>query len=444
MRDRRIRTLLLIWAAQLVSMFGSGLTGFAMGVWVYQRSGSVTRFAFTILSMIVPGLLVTPVAGYFVDRWNRRWVMIVSDCGAALSVLAIALLLLAERFEVWHFYVALAVGSVFGVFRELSYITIVARLVPKQHLGRVSGLMQIGSPTMRIICPLAAGMLLAVAPIHSVILIDFSTFFVPILTMLLVRIPTLEEKVEGQSERVSFWQGISSGWVFISSQRGVLVLLLFFIIINFAMGLAHALYRPLLLSFTSVKVVGLMSTIGGSGILAGSIVMSIWGGPKRRIRGIFSFGLLYGVGLITAGLRESVPLIAIAFFAIVFGMPIISGSMQAMWMSKTPSDLQGRVFAVWTTILKTSLPLAYLVAGPLADRVFKPLLTEGGPLAGSVGALVGVGPGRGIGLLYIAIGCVVLLTTTVSYLHPRFRLIEDELPDVTIDEAPPRMQRSYA
>jgi hypothetical protein len=415
-----------------------------MGVWIYQRTGSVTQFAFTVLSMIVPALVVSPVAGLLVDRWDRRRVMILSDSGAALSVLAIALLLMAGRFEVRHFYIALAMGGVFGVFRELAFAAIIPMLVPRRHLGRASGLMQMGSAATRIICPLAAGLLIGFIPIQSVILIDFSTFFVPIVTMLLVRIPRLETSNEGQTDRGSFWQGISSGWTFITERRGVLVMLFFFITLSFTMGLAHALYRPLLLSFTSVKMVGLMSAIGACGLLTGSLVMGLWGGPKRCIRGIFSFGLLYGAGLITAGLRESIPLIAIGFFVSIFGAPIITGSMQAMWLSKTPPDLRGRVFAVWTMILKASLPLAYLVAGPLADLVFNPLLGVGGPLAGSIGALIGVGPGRGIGLFYIATGILVVLTTTVSYLHPRFRLMEDELPDVIGIEATANMERGYA
>jgi MFS family permease len=441
---RLLRVFLPIWAAQLISMLGSGLTGFAMGVWIYQRTGSVTQFAFSVLSMILPGLLISPLAGLVVDRYSRRWVMILSDAGAAVSVLIIALLLATGRFEVWHFYIALAAGGIFGVFRELAFTTIIPMFVPKRHFGRVSGLIQMGLPATRIICPLVAGLLLSLIPIQAVVIIDFCTFFVPIVTMLLIPIPRMDATIDRQAESPSFWQGFNSGWQFITTRPGVLVLLTFFIILNFTMGLAHALYRPLLLSFASVEMVGVTSTIGGFGILAGSVVMAVWGGPNRRIRCITSFGLLYGAGLIAAGLRESVPFIATSFFVSVFGLPIITGSMQAMWLSKTPPALQGRVFAVWTMILKASLPLAYLVAGPLADYLFKPLLSVGGPLAGSVGAVIGVGPGRGIGLAYIAIGLLVMLTTTVTYLYPRFRLIEDELPDASADEAFAGMERRFA
>jgi MFS family permease len=443
MQDRGLRTLAFIWTANLISMFGTGLTGFAIGVWVYQRTGSVTGFAFIILAMLVPGLIFTPVAGFFVDRWNRRWVIILSDCGAALSALSIALLLLTGRFEVWYFFISLSLGGVFGVFRQLSLATIIPMLIPKQHFGRVSGLMQIGFPLTRILCPLVAGLMLSVLPIHTVILIDVCTFFVPISTMLLIRLPKLQASVEGNKSRASFWQGFISGFTFIKARRGALVLLILFNIYNITNGLAHALYQPLLLSFTSVKAVGLMTTIGACGFLAGSLFMGVWGGPKRRIRGIFVYGLLYGFGLMVVGIWESVPLIAVAFFGIIFGMPIIFGSVQAMWLSKTPPDLQGRVFAVWTMTHKASIPVAYLVAGPLADGVFKPLMAVDGSLAGSVGAVIGVGPGRGIALFYIAIGIVIVLTTTVCYLHPRFRLMEDEMPDVIKDDAPVNLERSY-
>ena len=107
-----------------------------------------------------------------------------------------------------------------------------------------------------------------------------------------------------------------------------------------------------------------------------------------------------------------------------------------IWQSKTAPDVQGRLFAVRRMIAWASLPLAYLLAGPLADQVFEPLLMEGGLLAGSVGRVIGVGAGRGIGLLYIVLGCIMLLAVLVAYLYPRLRLLENELPDFIADKEP--------
>jgi MFS family permease len=437
--DRGIRSFVIIWFGQLISLLGSGLTGFALGVWVYQRSGSVTQFALTTLSATLPGILMTPLAGLFVDRWDRRWTVILSDTGAAVSTLSIALLLLTGRFELWHYCLALAANSIFNSFKGLAFYAITAMLMPKRHLGRASGMMQIGPATARILSPMIAGLLLGIIQIQGVILVDFATFFIPIITLLLVDVPKLEPTSEGKAGKGSFLQEISYGWTFITARPGVLGLLVFFAIINFTLGLAHALYRPLLLGFASVKVVGLIGTVGGSGVLIGSIVMGTWGGPKHRVKGILGFGLLYGLGLILAGLRPSALLMATAFFGIVFGVPIINGCIQMIWLSKTPLDVQGRVFAVGMMITRSSLPLAYVVAGPLADKVFEPLLTASGPLAGTVGRLIGIGPGRGIGLLYILMGVVTILTATGSYLYPRLRLVEEELPDVMVDKPSDKM-----
>lgn len=164
-------------------------------------------------------------------------------------------------------------------------------------------------------------------------------------------------------------------------------------------------------------------------MLAGTLVMSAWGGPKRRIRGVLGFSLVAGVFLTLLGLRPSLPLMAIAGFGMMFAMPIINASSQAIWQSKVALDVQGRVFSVRRMIAWSTLPLAYIVAGPLADRVFKPLLVEGGPLTGSLGQILGVGPGRGVGLMFVVIGFLSILVTFFAYMNPHLRNVEDELPD---------------
>jgi hypothetical protein len=159
--------------------------------------------------------------------------------------------------------------------------------------------------------------------------------------------------------------------------------------------------------------------------------MSAWGGPKRRIQGVLVFSLLAGVFLSFLGLQPSLPLMAVAGFGMMFAMPIINASSQAIWQSKVALDVQGRVFSVRRMIAWSTLPLAYIVAGPLADKVFKPLLVEGGPLANSLGKVIGVGPGRGVGLMFIVIGLLSILVTCLAYLNPHVRNVEDELPDAT-------------
>jgi DHA3 family macrolide efflux protein-like MFS transporter len=161
--------------------------------------------------------------------------------------------------------------------------------------------------------------------------------------------------------------------------------------------------------------------------------MSVWGGPKQRILGILGFGLLQGIVVFVGGLRSSAFLIAAAAFVFLFNTPIIFGCSQVIWQRKVAPEIQGRVFALRRMIAMSSSPLASLVAGPLADYLFEPLLVVGGPLTGTIGKLIGVGPGRGIGLLFIVMGILTMLTAAVGYLYPRLRMVEEELPDAITD-----------
>jgi hypothetical protein len=192
----------------------------------------------------------------------------------------------------------------------------------------------------------------------------------------------------------------------------------------------QVLVTPMILSFTSAAVLGRVLSVAGAGMLAGSLLISVWGGPSRRVLGILGFTMLQGTILVAGGLWPSAMLIAATGFVFLFTVPIILGCSQAVWQSKVAPDLQGRVFAVRRMVAWSTLPLSYLISGPLADRVFEPLLAVNGPLAGSVGRLIGVGKGRGIALLLILLGLLVMMTAAAFSRYSRLRQLESELPDV--------------
>lgn len=428
--DRKgFRAFLLIWLGQSVSLTGSSLTGFALGVWVYQGTGSVTQFALISLFTALPGIVFSPIAGALVDRWDRRQAMILSDCGAGLCTLAVAVLLMTGRLEVWHIYIAMALSSTFSAFQWPAYSAATTLLVPKEHYGRASGMVQVGEAAAQIISPVLAGALIGLIKVQGVMLIDFATFLFAVLTLLLVRVPKPPVSEEGKEGKGSLLHEAAYGWTYIRARPGLLGLLLFFATSNFASGVVEVLFTPLVLSFTTVAVLGLLFSIGGLGFLTGSIIMSLWGGPRRRVYGILSSNLLVGMVLFLAGIPPQAWILGIAVFLVFFCMPITNACSQAIWQSKTAPDVQGRVFAVRRMIAWISLPLAYLSAGPLADQVFEPLMAEGGLLAGSVGRVIGVGVGRGIGLIYIILGGFLLLASLVAFLYPRLRNVEIELPD---------------
>jgi len=189
--DRRIWSFVLIWLGQLVSMLGSGLTNFTLGVWVYQRTGSATQFTLIAVMASLPAVLILPIAGALTDRFDRRRVMIISNCGAGFTKLVIVALLFSGRLELWQVYLAVIAVSTFSICLDLVYTTTTTLLVPKEHFGRASGMTHGAQATAQIISPLLAGILITVVHIEGVLLIDLATYLFAISTLLIVRLPRM-------------------------------------------------------------------------------------------------------------------------------------------------------------------------------------------------------------------------------------------------------------
>lgn len=421
-------TFTLIWLGQVVSMIGSSLTSFALGVWLYQTTGSTTNFSLIYLFAELPAILVAPIAGVVNDRWDRRWVLILSDTGSGLSTVGIALMLWSGQLEIWHIYLATLISSICKGFQQPAYYATPALLVAKKHFGRANGMIQLGRAVGQLFSPILAGTLVKSIQVQGVILVDFATFVFAVLTLLVVRFPRYHGS-KGKAKLEVYWQEAIYGWNYIVRRPGLIMLLMFFFVTNFAIGLAQVLITPMVLSFTNPLVLGRVLSIGGSGWLLGGILMSTWGGPRRRIYGVFGFEILLGLSILIAGLQPSAMLITGAAFVFFFSVPIVISSANAIRLAKVAEDVRGRVFAIWGAIAWLSFPLAYLVAGPLSDNVFNPLLVTDGLLANSIGQLIGVGTGRGIGLLFVILGLFIMSVTIIAYQYPRIRLVEDELPD---------------
>ena len=434
-----MRTFFVIWVGQLLSQLGSGLTGFALGVWVYQRSGSATQFAMIALSASLPAILISPLAGTLVDRLDRRLILIASDSLAALTTLILAYLYWRDSLALWHILAATAVAATMGAFQGPAYLASVTLLVPKAQLGRASGLAQAARAISFLFAPLLGGLLMVSIGVGRVMLIDFATFLFALGTLVAVRIPRpLRAGGAGSAKKQSFMQEALAGWAFIRERGGMLWMLGLFAALNFVLGIVNALTSPMVLGFTTPARLGGILSFGGFGMLIGSLAMSAWGGPRRRMNGLLGFLVLIGAGVALVGLRPSEWTVAAGFFVVLVSAPIVNGCSQAIWQTKVPPGLQGRVFATSGMVSMAAMPIAYLLSGPLADQLFEPMLREGGALAESAGALVGVGPGRGIGLMFMLSGCLVVAVTLLGALNRRLRLVEDELPDAVPDEEPAR------
>ncbi len=423
---REMRPFSVLWIGQLVSGLGSGLTGFALPVWIYQQTGSAEAFGLLFFAATVPAVLMSPFAGALVDRWDRKWVLLASDGIAALMSIAIAALVFTDSFEIWHLFVISVLGSAVGTFAEPAFAATMGMLVPRQHFTRASGLLHTSGAVVGILTPLVAGVLVSTIGLGGILVIDFVTFLVAVGTLATVHIP--RPPPSGVARRPLLHEAYD-GWAFVRRHQGLFLLMLYFPVVNLATQMANPLFSPMVLSFATPAQLGLVVSVSSVGMLLGGVLLSAWGGPKRRVRGMVIGQLLGAMCLALIGLRPWLPLVAAGMFLSLFLMPTAQSCSQALWLSKTPPEMMGRVTAIRRMLALSTVPIAALACGPLAERVFNPLLLPGGALAGSVGRVLGVGPGRGIGLMYVLIAGFMLVLTVLLYAHPRVRRLEDEVPD---------------
>lgn len=425
-----VRKFLVVWLGQLVSLAGTGITSFVIGLWVYQRTGSVTKFALISLVAALPVVVLSPVAGALVDRWDRRKCMLLGDAGAALCVLAMVVLLTYDRLRPWEVYLAVGVASSCAALHWPAYSASITLLVPKVQYGRANGMMQLGQAVSRAAAPFLGGFLLATLTIRGALMIDLATFVFALVSLSLIRFP-LFQQVSDPRQRL-LWTDVLEGWNFVRRHGGLFSLILLFAIANFFLGLVTVLVTPLLLAFTSTQVLGSVLSVAALGMLLAGLTMSAWGGPVNRIRWVIGSLIIGGLCVGLGGLRASIPLVAATAFGLTFCIMTANICTRTIIQTKVPPSLQGRVFAFLAMIAFSSLPLAYPLAGPLAERVFEPLMSVHGPLARSVGRVIGVGPGRGIALLFVVVGGLIVAVASTACFYPRLRELESELSDVDL------------
>ncbi len=401
---------------QTVSTFGSSLTAFVLGVWVYQETGSVLQFSLITFFSIAPQLVALPFAGVLVDRWNRRWAMLLADTGAGLSTLILFGLISVDRLGITHLYLLVATSAIFGALQGLAFSAATPLLVPAKSLPRANGLVELSFATSLAAAPTAAGFLLGTIGLTGVILIDVTTFLCAAVTLLISRVPDTGPAKTHVAQPSGLWRQMIFGWSYIRKRKGLLALLLLFAVINFIQGMVVVLLTPLVLGFASPIELGAVMSTSIGGLLAGGACFTLWGGPQgHHVRTILACLAIQGTALLLGGLRASVTLVATVAFIYMFFQAVILACSRTIWQSLVDPAVQGRVFAVRRLVVTSARPLAFLLAGPLADRLFEPWMEPGGALAGSIGAVLGVGQGRGIGLFFMCMGLAALAALAVSF-----------------------------
>ena len=431
-----MRIFLTVWIGQVISLFGSKLSEFALGFWIleqtYRDTGAISQFALIILLIYLPKVAISPIAGVLIDRWNRRSAMILSDSATGIVASIVMILALSDKLAVWHIYLAVTVTSTFNAFQLPAYTAAIAQLVPHKQYSRANGMVQVSNGIAKVASPFIAGILMKLIALEGILTIDLITFVVAIVTLISVRFPPVKKRRKrGQPTMEDLLKETILGWNYIAVKPGLLKLLSFIAVSYFTTGMLEVILWPLLYQPNSTERLGTILSIGGCGVLVGSVLMSVWGVTRNRVKIIMSCVALQGIVILTASLKISLVVMAMGIFVYLFCQPIIISSNQAIWQSKVPSRLQGRVFSLQQSLERGLAICAYSIAGPLVDRVFNPLMGQDGLLANTIGKFIGgeVAQNQGIALLLLLLGIFNLSIVIIAYKQPRLLFLEKELPD---------------
>jgi MFS transporter, DHA3 family, macrolide efflux protein len=431
LRQGGMRSFVIIWIGQMFSLSGTSMSGFGLTVWTFELTGSATALALVGFFYVTPMLIVSPIAGVLVDRSNRKFMMMISDLASGLATVSILALYLAGELQIWHLYIANAFIGTFQTFQWPAFSAAITTMLPKQQYGRANGLMSLTETGPDILAPILASALFAVIGLGGILTIDLVTLSIAILTLLLVHVPQPPVTQVGLESRGKLWKESAYGFKYILKQPSLLALQIVFLCGNFCFTIAYTLAAPMILARTGNNelALGTVNSIGAIGGVAGAAVLSAWGGPKRKVHGVLSGWGLSGLGVMLMGLARGVPLWTISRFWNSFISPFVNGSNQTIWQSKVAPDVQGRVFATRRLIAWLSMPLATLVAGPLADKVMEPAMQPGGSLEPIFSPLVGSGPGAGMSLIILFMGFFISIIGFAGYAVPVLRNAEILLPD---------------
>lgn len=428
----------LVALGQLVSILGSEMSQFGLMLWAYEQTGLATSLALLGFFHFLHLIVVSPFAGALVDRSHRKLMMMLSDLGSAFATLMVFGLYLGGSLQIWHLYLAAAITGAFHAFQWPAFSAAISTMVPKEHYGRANGLMALSESVAGIGAPILAAVLYGLIGVGGLLAIDLVSFLVALAALLAVKVPQPRQSAAGLEGRGNLLQEAAYGFRYIFARPSLLGLQTTFLLLNLFATFGQSVLPAMILSRTAndETVLGIVRTAAGIGGVLGGLLLSTWGGPRRKVHGVLLGMVVSSLsGSVLMGLGQGVAVWALASFIALMTIPILNGSNQAIWQAKVPPDVQGKVFSARRMIAWVANPLAMLLAGPVADELMTPAMMPGGALAGTFGGLVGTGPGAGIALMLVFTGILGALVGLGGYLFPAVRDAESLLPDH--DHSPP-------
>ena len=429
-----MKGLFIIWLGQLISGIASSITTVALPIWIFGLTGSGTAVGLLEFFFFGSYLLAVLFAGVLIDRYNRKMMMLVYDFTSLSATATLLVLQSSGALDVWHLYVAAIFQGVGFAFQSPSYSAAIASMVPQKQYVRANGLMSILNDGPEVFGPLIAGALYLLSGLEGVLAINLLAFVISIGALLFVEVPETPQTREGELSHSKFLKEVLYGIKYIFRRPGLLGLQLIFSTGNLFSGIAlsvAALYPMILLrSGNDAQAVGIVQAAGALAAVLAGIFLTTWGGIKRPIHAILLGWILssmFGLTLLGIGQNFLIWIAAMVIYSIFD--PVVNVSIESFLQSKIPPDVQGRVFSASDFIAQMMIPITPLLAGLFGDRIFEPAMAADGPLAGTFGWLVGVGPGAGFGLLILLCGIAGTLIGLSGYLVKEIRNLDREFPD---------------
>lgn len=437
-QQQKFITFYTLLLTQAFSLLGSQMTSIALGVWIFTTTGNATPLTLVSFFGFLPRLLSAGIAGVAADRFDRRYVMALADAGQAIGTVALLIAFATGTFQLWMLYVVAAIQATFGMFQAPAFQASVTMLVPDKHRNRANAVQLVTSPLAGIIAPTFAAALYAIVGVTGIIAIDLFTFAVSFIVLMVIRIPRPELSAESQEiegnggKRRSIWRDSLGGFQFVWARKPLFMVFVFTGLTNFFLAGTMSLNTPYILSRFSDRpnaetILGILLSVYSIGSLTGTLLMATWGGTRIRTHTMMPGIATTGLALAFLGTRTEPLAMAAALFVMALFPPMNNVCIISILQAKVPPDLQGRVFAAIMQMSMTLIPLSYLVAGPLADRVFEPAAqaVNGWPFA----ALVSSGSGAGIGLMMVISGLSIAIVAFSIFAIPWVRSLETSLPD---------------
>ncbi|RPJ20093.1 MAG: MFS transporter [Chloroflexi bacterium] len=365
-----MRGFTVIWFGQIVSLLGSAMTWFAFTIWAWEQTGKTSTLATISFFVFLPSALLTPVAGAFVDRWNRKLVMLLSDFATALGTLTILLVYTSGDLQIWHIYAVSILVGFFTAFQYPAYAAAVTTMLSKEDYARAQGMLGSARALSGILAPVFAAALLGWIGLRGIMLIDLATFLFAFGTMIFVHVPQPKQTEAGLQSKGTLWHEIVFGFHYIKARQSLWSLTVLFMLAGIFLAMGATLVAPLVLSLTqnNESVLATVQSTGAIGGVAGGVILSLWGGTKRRIHNVLIGGVgACLLGILWLGLSSAIFFWAVGSFFFAFFEPFVEGGNIAIWQTKVEADVQGRVFSARHLLVQIPYLLGILLAGYLAE-----------------------------------------------------------------------------